>query len=138
MAGDNSTELLFLDTFKHQNSEVVILSLLSPFYVCSKYALNSIVLRGFESAVLNFHANDINVANISRCVAIVAILSLFNYYCSFLDLSVPNISVKYMLAVNHCPYTDFLLLRPYFVTMVGQLANANRLPSYSCVFVSLY
>lgn len=56
---------------------MVIMSLLSPFYVCLKYALNSIMLRGFESAVLNFHANDINVANISRCVVIVAIPSFF-------------------------------------------------------------
>lgn len=125
MAGDNSTELLFLDTFKHQNSEVVILLPLSPLYVCLTYALNRIMLRGFENTVLNFHASDINVANISHCITIVAIPSFLNCCCSVLDLSVPNISVKYMLVANHYPYTGFLLLRPYFVTMVSQLANAN-------------
>lgn len=58
MAGDGSTELLFLDTFKHQNSEVVILALLSGFfYVCLKYASSNIMLKGFESTVLNFPAN---------------------------------------------------------------------------------
>lgn len=31
------------------------------------------MLRGFESTVLNLQANDINVANVSRCVMIVAI-----------------------------------------------------------------
>lgn len=54
MAGDNSTELLFLDTFKHQNSEVVILSFLSPFYVLCGNAQNSIMFRGFNSIVFNF------------------------------------------------------------------------------------
>lgn len=40
------------------------------------------MLGGFESPVLNLQANDINVANVSRCVMIVAI-QFFNTVAQF-------------------------------------------------------
>lgn len=61
MAGDSSTELLFLDTFKHQSAEVIFLA---PFHslVCLLQSCLRSILTGyiqkFWRTMLNFQANN--------------------------------------------------------------------------------
>lgn len=73
MAGDTTTELLFIDTFKHQSAEVIYLMHNHPLTtnhraVCIKSS-HHVYLQGLKIDA-KLQANDVNIANTGGCVAI--------------------------------------------------------------------